>query len=179
MHKEMIIAGFGGQGVLVAGKIACIAAMTEGKHVSHIPSYGAEMRGGTAHCGVVISDEPVSSPVVVNPDICMVFSTPSLNKFEPRLKKGGILIYNTSLIKEKPKRDDIVAIAIDANDISLKHGSKNGMNMAMLGALVKKVPEIAKLDSLKAALDEGMTERNKKHNPTNATIMTDAYNLIS
>ncbi|MCL2481613.1 MAG: 2-oxoacid:acceptor oxidoreductase family protein [Spirochaetaceae bacterium] len=178
MHKEIIFAGFGGQGVILAGKIICIAAMMEGKYVSHIPSYGAEMRGGTANCGVVISEEEVASPVVEHPDICIVLNAPSMVKFEPRLKKGGVLIYNSSLIKDKPKRTDIETFAINANEISEKHGSSRGVNMAALGFLVKKVPELVKFDSLTKALDEAISERNRKHNPVNVAIMTDAYNLL-
>ncbi|MCL2705165.1 MAG: 2-oxoacid:acceptor oxidoreductase family protein [Spirochaetaceae bacterium] len=179
MHKEIIFAGFGGQGVILAGKIICIAAMMEEKYVSHIPSYGAEMRGGTANCGVVISEEEVASPVVEHPDICIVLNTPSMVKFEPRLKKGGLLIYNSSLIKDKPKRTDIETLAINANEISEKHGSSRGVNMAALGFLVKKVPELVKFDSLTKALDEAISERNRKHNPVNIAIMTEAYNLLS
>jgi len=179
MHKEIIFAGFGGQGVILAGKIICIAAMMEGKYVSHIPSYGAEMRGGTANCSVVISEEEVASPVVEHPDICIVLNAPSMVKFEPRLKKGGLLIYNSSLIKDKPKRTDIETLAINANEISEKHGSSRGVNMAALGFLVKKVPELVKLDSLTKALDEAISERNRKHNPVNIAIMTEAYNLLS
>ncbi|MDZ7792682.1 MAG: 2-oxoacid:acceptor oxidoreductase family protein [Spirochaetia bacterium] len=89
MTEKIIFAGFGGQGVLLSGKLLCIAGMREGKYVSHIPSYGAEMRGGTANCQVIISDEEVASPVVFHPDIAIVLNTPSLRKFEPRLRRGG------------------------------------------------------------------------------------------
>jgi 2-oxoglutarate ferredoxin oxidoreductase subunit gamma len=177
MRKEIIFAGFGGQGIILAGKIISIAAMVEGKNVSHIPSYGAEMRGGTANCSVVISSEEIASPVVEQPDICVVFNTPSLAKFEPKLKKDGILIYNSSLIKDKPQRKDIKTFAIDANHIAEKHGSARGVNMAALGFLVKKVPELVKLDSLTEALDEAVSERNRKHNPVNVAIIKEAYNL--
>ena len=178
MHKEIIFAGFGGQGVLLAGKIVSIAAMLEGKNVSHIPSYGAEMRGGTANCSVVVSDEEIASPIVEQPDICIILNGPSLVKFEPRLKKGGILIYNSSLIKDKPKRDDIEVFAINANEIAEKHGSARGVNMAALGFLVKIVPEIAKIDFLVQALDEAVSERNRKYNPVNVAIIKEAYNLL-
>jgi 2-oxoglutarate ferredoxin oxidoreductase subunit gamma len=177
MHNEIIFAGFGGQGVILAGKILSIAAMMEGKFVSHIPSYGAEMRGGTANCSVVVSDEEVASPVIEHPDVCIVLNTPSLLKFEPRLKKGGLLIYNSSLISEKPSRSDIDIIAIDANGIAERHGASRGVNMAALGVLVKKMPHLASLDSLREALDKAVSARNRKHNPLNMAIMTEAYNL--
>ena len=179
MRKEIRFAGFGGQGVVIAGKILSVAAMMEGKNVSHIPSYGAEMRGGTANCSVVISSDEIASPIVVSPDICVALSFPAMLKFEPMIKKGGLLIYNTSLIKDKPKRDDIEILAINANEISEKHGSSIGLNMAALGALVKKVPEIVKFDFLIQALDEAISERNRKHNPVNIAIMKEAYNLLS
>ena len=177
MTQEIIFAGFGGQGVLLAGKILCIAAMREDKFVSHIPSYGAEMRGGTANCSVVISDEDIASPVIENPDICIVLNTPSLTKFEPRIKKGGTLIYNTSLIHVKPKRDDIKVIGVDANDISEKNGSSRAANMAALGRLIAENPELSSLDSVIDALDEAVSERNKKFNPTNIAIVKEGYSL--
>ncbi len=176
MTQEIIFAGFGGQGVILAGKILCIAAMREGKFVSHIPSYGAEMRGGTANCSVVISDEDIASPVIEHPDICIVLNTPSLVKFEPRLKKGGTLIYNTSLIPEKPKRDDINIIGIDANDLSAANGSERGANMAALGRLVADKPELASVDSVIDALSEAISKRNQKFNDTNIAIIKAGFN---
>ncbi len=177
MTNEIIFAGFGGQGVLLAGKILCIAAMREGKYVSHIPSYGAEMRGGTANCSVVISDEDIASPVIEHPDICVALNTPSLLKFEPRIKKGGILIYNTSLINVKPRRDDIKVLGIDANGISEKNGSSRAANMAALGFLSALKPELASVESLVVALDEAVSERNKKFNPTNSAIIKEGSSL--
>lgn len=177
MHKEIIFAGFGGQGVILAGKILAIASMFEGKNVSHIPSYGAEMRGGTANCSVVISDDEVASPVIEQADICVVLNTPSMLKFEPKLKKGGLLIYNSSLITEKPTRTDIEVLPINANEIAEKNGALRGVNMAALGALVKKVPELTTLDSLAKALDEAISLRNRKFNVTNMAIMKAAYDL--
>ena len=115
MHEGIIFVGFGGQGVLLAGKLVCIAAMAEGKYVSHIPSYGAEMRGGTANCSVVISDKEIASPVVPKPSVAVVLNQPSLTKFEPRVKEGGILIYNSSLIDIKPTRTDIKRITTFGN----------------------------------------------------------------
>ncbi len=176
MHEEIIISGFGGQGVLLAGKLLCIAAMREGKHVSHIPSYGAEMRGGTANCKVIISDEEISSPVIEKPTIVIALNTPSMHKFEPRMKEKGLLLYNTSLIPVSPERKDIDVNAIKANDISEAAGSLKAANMAALGYLLKIKPEIASIKSLEEALDEAISERNKKHNPTNIKVMEAGYN---
>lgn len=171
MTEEIIIAGFGGQGVILSGKLLCVAAMREGKKVTHIPSYGAEMRGGTANCSIIISDEEVASPVVDHPTACVVLNTPSMIKFEPMLKKGGLLIYNKSLITVKPKRSDITAIGIDANAISAALGSLKAANMAAIGLLLKLKPILASLDSVKKALDEVISERNRKFNPMNISAI--------
>ena len=171
MTEKIIFAGFGGQGVLLSGKLLCIAGMREGKYVSHIPSYGAEMRGGTANCQVIISDEEVASPVVFHPDIAVVLNTPSLIKFEPRVKPGGLLIYNSSLIDEKPTRDDITVVDIAANEISEENGSSRSANMAVIGKLLKHKPELASIESAIAALDEAVSARNRKFNPVNEKVL--------
>jgi len=171
MTKEIIIAGFGGQGVLLAGKLLCVAAMREGKNVSHIPSYGAEMRGGTANCSVVISDEEIASPVVEHPDIVIALNEPSVAKFEKKVKTGGSLIWNTSLVKTPPSRTDITLIPVAATDLSLQEGTERGANMAAVGALLELNPEIASPDAVDAALDEVISARNRKFNPVNRKIM--------
>lgn len=177
MTKEIIFAGFGGQGVILAGKILCVAAMKEGKYVSHIPSYGAEMRGGTANCSVVIADEEVASPVVEHPDICVVLNKPSMIKFEPKMKSGGLLVYNSSLIDEKPSRNDIEVIAVDANKIAADNGSERAANMVALGVLAKAVPWLIKVDSFEYGLDKAISARNKKFNPVNLKIIKAGYDL--
>lgn len=175
MTEKIIFAGFGGQGVLLSGKLLCIAGMREGKYVSHIPSYGAEMRGGTANCQVIISDEEVASPVVFHPDIAIVLNTPSLLKFEPRIKAGGLLIYNSSLIDEKPSRTDITVVDIAANDIAEENGSSRSANMAVIGKLLKQKPELASLESAVAALEEAVSARNRKFNPVNEKVLKAGY----
>ncbi|MBI9099556.1 MAG: 2-oxoacid:acceptor oxidoreductase family protein [Spirochaetaceae bacterium] len=175
MHEEIIISGFGGQGVLLAGKLLCIAAMREGKYVSHIPSYGAEMRGGTANCKVIISDEEISSPVIDHPTIVIALNTPSMHKFEPKMVTNGLMLFNSSLISDKPTRTDIKVKSVKANDISEAAGSLRAANMAALGYLLKVKPEIASMDALKHALDEAISERNKQHNPVNIQIMEAGY----
>lgn len=178
LYEEIIFAGFGGQGVISAGKLLCIAAMREGKEVSHIPSYGAEMRGGTANCSVVIADSPVSSALVNNPTICIVLNEPSLDKFEQTIKAGGVLIYNSSIINRKPIREDITVYDVACNEISEKNGSIRAANMAAIGALLKVNPALASLASMKDALDEGISKRNHKHNPVNLKVMEEAFNSI-
>jgi 2-oxoglutarate ferredoxin oxidoreductase subunit gamma len=175
MTEKIIFAGFGGQGVLLSGKLLCIAGMREGKFVSHIPSYGAEMRGGTANCQVIVSDEEIASPVVFHPDIAVVLNTPSLIKFEPRVKPGGLLIYNSSLIDEKPSRTDITVVDIAANDISEENGSNRSANMAVIGKLLKHKPELASIDSAIAALEEAVSARNRKLNTVNEQVLRAGY----
>lgn len=177
MKEEMIIAGFGGQGVIMAGKLLCIAAMGEGKFVSHIPSYGAEMRGGTANCSVVISDKEIGSPTVPKPSIVVVLNTPSLTKFEPKVRPGGLLIYNSSLINRKPERTDITVVDLKANEISEAEGSTRAANMAAIGRLISLKPEMASLDSVIKALEVAVSARNKKHNDVNIKVLKAAHSL--
>ena len=177
MHEKIIIAGFGGQGVIMAGKLLCIAAMNENKYVSHIPSYGAEMRGGTANCSVVISSKEIGSPTVPKPTIAVVMNTPSLTKFEPKIKPGGLLIYNSSLIDQKPKRTDITVIDLKANDISEAEGSTRAANMAAIGKLIALKPEIASLESVIKALDIAISARNRKFNEINIKVLKVANSL--
>lgn len=136
MTFEVIMAGHGGQGIMLMGQLLSYAGMLEGKHVTWMPSYGPEMRGGTANCTVVLSDEPVGSPVVSRPFAVIAMNTPSMLKFEPQILSGGILIYNSSLIKLLPKRDDIRKVAVAANDIAERLGNMKIANMAALGAFI-------------------------------------------
>ena len=175
MNERMFFAGFGGQGIILAGKIICLAAMREGRHVSHIPSYGAEMRGGTANCSVVVSDEEIASPLVPAPDICLVMNTPSLLKFQPIVRPGGLLIWNESLIDVKPDRADIECLALPANGLAEKAGSYRSANMVMIGALLKKRPFVASLNAVMAALDEAISARHRELNQVNRKALSSGY----
>ena len=178
MTEEIIITGFGGQGVLLAGKLLCVAAMRQNRQVSHIPSYGAEMRGGTANCSVVISDEDIASPVIERPSIVIALNGPSLAKFEPRVRPGGLLIWNSSLVKNPPTRKDLVLVSLDATNISLGEGTERAANMAALGALLKLKTDIVSMEAVEAALDEVISARNRKHNPLNRRILHAGYEAI-
>ena len=134
MTEQIILAGFGGQGVLLAGQIIAYAGMNEGKNVSWLPSYGPEMRGGTANCNVVVSDEEVGSPVVVEADCLIVMNRPSLEKYEKDLKPGGLLLLDSDLIEIEPTRTDIKVIKVPANSLAEQAGSIKAANMVMLGA---------------------------------------------
>ena len=137
MKREITLAGFGGQGVLSMGLFIAHAAMSEMKKVLYVPSYGAEMRGGTANCTVTVSDREISSPVVSTPEIIVVMNHPSLDKFEPMVKPGGILLVNGSLVHRSPKRRDISVYVVPAQELAVKVGLPSGSNMVMLGALLK------------------------------------------
>ncbi len=158
---ELIIAGFGGQGVLFAGKLLAHAAMLEGKEVTWFPSYGAEIRGGTANCTVIISSEMIGSPVVNNPDTLLIMNDASMERFAPRLKQGGLLIMNSSLIKNPPQRRDIGIIQINATDIAEELGSSQVANMVMIGALIGRTGIIS-LDTAIGALREIIPEHKKE-----------------
>ena len=118
MYQDVMIAGFGGQGVLLAGKLLAYAGMIEGKHVTWLPSYGAEIRGGTANCTVIISSDEIGSPVVQSPSAMMILNEASFRKFESRIRLNGQLFLNTSLVHDAPTRTDLTRIEINANDIA-------------------------------------------------------------
>lgn len=161
MQQEVIIAGFGGQGVLFTGQLLSYSAMDEGKEVTWIPSYGPEMRGGTANCTVVVSDEEIGSPLVKNPTAVMAFNLPSLEKFEPLVEKGGTLVVNSSMVNREVTRKDIKVVSIPANDIAEELGSKRSVNMFMLGALLGNM-DLLSLDALEHALEAHLPERHKR-----------------
>jgi 2-oxoglutarate ferredoxin oxidoreductase subunit gamma len=140
METSIIIAGFGGQGVLFAGQLLTYAGMDAGKHVTWIPSYGPEMRGGTANCTVIISDEPIGAPLVEQPDVAVVLNKPSFDKYEPMVKTGGLLVVNSSIVSQESERTDIDAAYIAANAIAEEFGSAKMLNVASLGALIARKP---------------------------------------
>lgn len=137
MKKEITLAGFGGQGVLSMGLFLAHAGMSESKKVSYVPAYGAEMRGGTANCTVIISGKEISSPVVAHPEVVVVMNHPSLDKFEPLVRKNGLLLVNESLVHRSPYRNDIESYIIPAQDLANEAGMPRGSNMIMLGALLE------------------------------------------
>lgn len=165
-QTEILIAGFGGQGVLFAGQVLAYAALDRGKEVTWIPSYGPEMRGGTANCTVVISDEEIGSPVVRNPKAVMVLNLPSLDKYEPVVAPGGVLVANASLINRAPQRQDLVNVLIPANEIAEEIGDRRLLNMVALGALLAMLP-VLPLEAIKEALAAHLPERHRRLLPVN------------
>jgi 2-oxoglutarate ferredoxin oxidoreductase subunit gamma len=136
MQNDVVCAGFGGQGVLLIGKVLAYAGMKAGKEVSWFPSYGPEMRGGTANCTVVISDKPIGSPVIQHPRSLIAMNLPSLDKFEPMVRDKGFVLINTSLVNREPARDDLDVLKVPASSIAIEEGSPRAANMVALGAYV-------------------------------------------
>lgn len=160
MHEEVIISGFGGQGALFAGQLLTYAGLAEGRHVSWIPSYGPEMRGGTAHCTVIISDEPIGSPIIYRPTSCIVLNPPSFEKYEPLVKPGGFLVVNSSLVRQKSARTDITVVEVPANDLAYEIGNVRVANLVLLGALLGVNPFV-RLESVIQALEEHVPEQRR------------------
>jgi 2-oxoglutarate ferredoxin oxidoreductase subunit gamma len=160
MHEEIIIAGFGGQGVLFAGQLLAYAAVEAGKHVTWIPSYGPEMRGGTAHCTVVVSDEPIGSPLVRHPSSVIALNLPSFEKYEALVKPGGLFVYNKSLIVATPRRQDVRYVAVPANVIAEELRNVRQANVVLLGAFLAETA-LLPLEAVERALDQHLSERQR------------------
>ena len=152
-EERVIIAGFGGQGIMFMGKLLCYAGMMEKKHVTYMPSYGAEVRGGTAYCNVIISSEEIPSPVVSEPTTAIIMNSPSMVKFEPMVAKRGLLIVNTSLVTRLAKRKDIEVIQVAATNVADRLGNTRVANMVALGAFLAK-RTIVELSTVMAAVQE-------------------------
>lgn len=166
MQKEIIIAGFGGQGVLFGGQVLAYAAMDAGKEVTWIPSYGPEMRGGTANCTVIIADDEIGSPLVKNPPLAIALNLPSFDKYEETLATGGTLIVNQSMVDRVAKREDINVIFVPCNEIAEELGDKKLLNMIAMGALLTVLPEVS-LKDVEKALEAHLPARHKHLLPKN------------
>lgn len=158
---NILISGFGGQGVLFTGKFLAYEGLLENKEVTWLPSYGPEMRGGTANCSVIVSDKDVASPLVDKADVIVVMNLPSLDKFEEHVKPGGLLVINSSIIDRKSTRDDITVVYCDANRIAEAVGNPKGANVAILGAMMEKEP-IVDLDKMTEAIRIELGERKAR-----------------
>ena len=160
MQSEGMVAGFGGQGILLAGKILAHAALEAGYEVAWIPSYGPEMRGGTAYCTVVISDRPIGSPIIRNPQHLVAMNRPSLEKFAPSVKPGGVVIINSSLIPVDAKRDDVDELKVPATDIADSLGSVKAANIVALAAFVAR-SGIVDFDLFRECVREEFANKDK------------------
>jgi 2-oxoglutarate ferredoxin oxidoreductase subunit gamma len=160
MQYDIIFSGFGGQGALFAGQLLAYAAMDAGRNVTWIPSYGPEMRGGTAHCTVIVSDDPIGAPLVRHPTNVVALNNPSVEKYEPLLAAGGKLIYNSSLVLRPLTRRDIQAIPIPASEAATALGDGRLLNMVMLGALIA-VTNVLPLTAVEQAVDQHLSARHR------------------
>jgi 2-oxoglutarate ferredoxin oxidoreductase subunit gamma len=170
MQTEFLFAGFGGQGVMFAGQVLTYAAMDTGKEVTWIPSYGPEMRGGTANCTVIVADEEIGSPLVNNPQAIVVMNLPSLDKYESKVKPGGVLIVNSSMVDREVVRTDITSVAIPCNEIAEEAGSKRLANIVATGALLQILP-IVRPEDVEAAFSAHMPGRHKHLLPKNVEAL--------
>jgi 2-oxoglutarate ferredoxin oxidoreductase subunit gamma len=157
-QTDMIFSGFGGQGIQSAGRLIAYAGMLEDKHVSFLPSYGPEMRGGTSNCHVIVSDEPVGSPILNSATVVMAMNRPSMDKFESYLESGGILLIDSSLINREPVRKDIKVFAIPATQIASDMGNLAFANIVMLGKLIKETGVVS-TENFERALKKVLPER--------------------
>ena len=161
MTKQYIFAGFGGQGTLLIGKFLAMACMLDGKHVSWLPSYGPEMRGGTANCSVIVSDDPIGSPILTTADVIIAMNLPSLDKFESQVKPGGLLVVNSSIIERKVERDDITVVYCDSSAIAESVKNPKGANVAILGAMMSK-DDIVDIDKMMEAIRIELGEKKAR-----------------
>jgi 2-oxoglutarate ferredoxin oxidoreductase subunit gamma len=178
MQQEIIISGFGGQGTLFAGQLLAYAAMDSGCHVTWIPSYGPEMRGGKARCTVVVSDEEIGSPLVRQPSAAIVLNIPSMESFEPAIKPNGVLVVNSSLIPLTSERTDIRVVYAPASDIATGLGNVRLANVICLAALVEATGVVT-LEAIKQALDDHLPKRHHKLLGVNKEAMDKGAALVS
>ncbi len=159
MTTQILIAGFGGQGVLFAGKFLAYKALLEGKQLSWLPSYGPEMRGGTANCSVIISDELVGSPIVSKPDVLIAMNLPSLDKYEDAVVSGGTIFVDSTLIERKVKRSDVKVVYIPSTSLAQSIGAPTLSNMIMMGKFLKECDAVS-YDDLESALKKIVSARH-------------------
>jgi 2-oxoglutarate ferredoxin oxidoreductase subunit gamma len=178
MQTEVVIAGFGGQGVLFAGQILAYAAMDAGKEVTWIPSYGPEMRGGTANCTVVIADEEIGSPLVRHPRGLIAMNLPSLDKYEHQIQPEGIIIINTSLVDRRLVRDDLKSVYLPANEIAESLGEKRLANIVLLGALITSLP-VLDVSNIEQSIIDHLPEKHRDLLPSNLQALKLGAEFVS
>jgi 2-oxoglutarate ferredoxin oxidoreductase subunit gamma len=177
MMHEVIFAGFGGQGVMLMGQLLAYSSMIEDKNVSWLPSYGPEMRGGTANCMVKVSDSQVASPLITAPTALVAMNLPSLNKFADSVREGGVIIYNSSLINEDFTRDDVRVLPIPVNDLAGELGNARVANIIALGCLLG-TEDICKKESIIDSLKNVLPERHHHLLPLNEKALDKGYSLV-
>lgn len=179
MKREIIISGFGGQGVLLMGKILSYCGLFEGNEVTWMPAYGPEQRGGTANVTVIISEDRIASPIVSTYDVAIVLNQPSLDKFVEKVKPGGILIYDDNGIINPPKRDDITIYSISAMEKAIEMKNSKVFNMIVLGAVIKVCQPSLGKESLEKALSKSLPERHHSLIPMNMQAVEEGMKMIT
>lgn len=174
---EVILAGFGGQGILFTGKLLASAAMLKGKKLSWLPSYGPEMRGGTCNCHVIIDDEPIGSPIVTKPDILIAMNQPSLDKFEGSVIDGGYVFIDSSLIERETERKDINPVYIKATETADSIGNRGLANMVMLGAVLKRTG-VFSLEKIEETMKKILPSKRQNLIETNMKAVKAGYDLV-
>lgn len=177
METRLLLAGFGGQGLLFMGKLLAYAGMLIDKQVTWIPSYGPAMRGGTANCSVIISDEEIASPIVNRPDILVAMNQPSLDKFTTKVRSGGLIIVNSSIVKDVPALPNFRVIKVLANDLAQELGNTKVANLVIVGVLLKATQILTKEDLAKA-LEEIMPKGREEILQLNQKALQMGYNLF-
>lgn len=178
MNEEIIISGFGGQGALFAGQLLAYAALEVGLHVTWIPSYGPEMRGGTAHCTVVMADQEIGSPQVRRPASVIALNLPSFEKYEPLVKPGGVLVYNESLIPARPSRTDIRYVRAPANVIAEELGTIRQANVVLVGAYLAAT-NVLPLEAVEQALERHLSARQRRFLESNKQALRRGAEVVS
>jgi len=177
-YYNLIVAGFGGQGVLIIGNLLAYAAMIEGRCVTYLPIYGVEMRGGTANCTIVISSREIGSPIVQRPQSAIVMNLPSLLKYGPRVVEGGLLIINSSLIDPREaSRRDIELLSVPANDIAIENGNPKLANMVILGAFIEKTG-LVEMTSLVSSFEKVLDKKYHFLVPANVKALQSGAEFI-
>lgn len=178
MEESFVFAGFGGQGVILAGKLLAQAGADYGLQVTWLPSYGPEMRGGTANCTVVLSDELIASPVVDNPTVLVAMNLPSLDRFEKTVDEGGMMLVNSSLVTRPIERNDVRVLSVPANDIALSLGNSQVANMVALGAVIKGT-QVVPLELMKGAMAKMLSHKdNAEMIALNERALDAGYNAV-
>lgn len=170
MTTQILLAGFGGQGILFAGKVLAYCALIDGRHITWLPSYGPEMRGGTANCSVSISDEDIGSPIIQDPDILIAMNGPSFDKFIGSVKSGGIVLCDNSIVKSECGRNDITVISLPASDIAEKNELHGGANMVLLGRLMETT-KLFSSETVEQALNKCIPPKRAHLIPANLKAM--------
>ena len=176
IYEEVTMAGFGGQGILVIGKLLAQAAMKSGLEVTYMPSYGAEVRGGTANCMIIVGEEPIACPIISRPDALIAMNEASLRKFLPRIKSGGLLVLNRSLISSRPDRTDLMVVSIPADEIAVELKNVRSANMAALGAYLRHRTYL-KAEEVIRCLPDIFSRRHQKLLPVNEEAIRRGFEL--